>query len=279
MYAPPPALRSLTVAPRPSGLLSPGVSVVIPVKDDAPALDRCLEALSRQTQPAAEVIIVDNGSSDDLREVTERWGAQVLHEPEPGIPAASTTGYDAARYSVIARLDADSVPPPDWIASGLRALEGAPLAAAVTGPGDFYDGPKYGSRMLAALYLGAYFSSIRLAVGETPLFGSSFFLRAEAWRAVRSSVHRWGTTLHDDLDLTIHLTPEHAIVYDPSVRVGISFRPFAKWKTFGLRLHRGFVTLAVHWPGDSALLRMRRRILDRLPGENTDDDRLPSPMA
>jgi glycosyltransferase involved in cell wall biosynthesis len=244
-------------------LLAPGVSVVIPVKDDAAALERCLDALAHQTTLPAEVIVVDNGSSDDSGAVAERWGARLLHEREPGIPAAASKGYSAARHAVIARLDADSVPPPGWVAAGLAALAEHPEAAAVTGPGSFYDGPRHGSRLIAAAYLGAYFRSIRLAVGAVPLFGSTFFLRTAVWHEVAWSVHRWGTTLHDDLDLTIHLTPGHLIRLDRAVAVGISFRPFTQWRTLGFRFYRGFVTLALHWPADSALLRIRRRLHGR----------------
>lgn len=233
---------------------------MIPVKNDAEALERCLRSLSRQSTAPGEVIVVDNGSTDDPGAVAERWGARLLHEAEPGIPAAASKGYSAARFAVIGRLDADSVPPPSWVAAGLEALHRHPEAAAVTGPASFYDGPKRGSRMIAAVYLGAYFRSIRLAVGVIPLFGSTFFLRTAVWNEVAPSVHRWGTTLHDDLDLTIHLTPKHAIHFDRAVTVGISFRPFTEWRTLGFRFYRGFVTLALHWPGDSALLRTRRRI-------------------
>ncbi|WP_170151903.1 glycosyltransferase family 2 protein [Subtercola boreus] len=246
-----------------------GVSVVVPVRNDAFALARCLEALSRQSRLPDEIIVVDNGSTDDgpdgggahdLRAVAARWGARLLHEPEPGILAASTTGYDAARFSVIARLDADTLPPPEWIASGLAVLSARPEIAAVTGPATFYDGPRHGAGVWARAYVGAYIGSIRLAIGMTPLFGSTFFLRTTAWHAVASVTHRWGTSLHDDLDLSIHLAPAHRVIYDRSVTVGISFRPFVQWRSLGYRFHRGFMTLALHWPGDSALLRWRRRL-------------------
>jgi glycosyltransferase involved in cell wall biosynthesis len=237
------------------------ISVVIPVKNDAIALRRCLAALDRQTVAPFEVIVVDNGSTDDSVAVAEAAGARVLSQAEPGIPAASTTGYDAARAAVIARLDADSVPGPGWLADGLALLEARPGVAAATGPGLFYDGPVHGSRVLGALYMGAYFTSIRLALATTPLFGSAFFLRTDVWREVRREVHSWGTTLHDDLDLTIHLTPRHRIVYDRRLAVGISFRPLAEWRTWSLRMSRGTRTLALHWPRSSSVLRWRRALL------------------
>src|SRR5690606_38180984 len=92
------------------------ISVVIPARDDARHLDRCLRALATQTHPPWEVVVVDNASTDDTAAVARAHGARVVAEPRVGIPAAAATGYDAASGEVIARLDADSVPPPDWVA-------------------------------------------------------------------------------------------------------------------------------------------------------------------
>ena len=54
------------------------VSVVIPVRDNAPALRRCLESIQRHAGDAVETIVVDNGSTDDSARVAERYGARVL---------------------------------------------------------------------------------------------------------------------------------------------------------------------------------------------------------
>ena len=80
----------------------PTVSVVIPVKDDAEVLRRCLAALAAQTVPANEVVVVDNGSTDESAEVARSAGARVVAETEPGIPAASARGFDEAGCDVVA---------------------------------------------------------------------------------------------------------------------------------------------------------------------------------
>ena len=116
-----------------AGPHSGSVSVVIPVKDDAVLLQRCLAALARQTVAPVEVVVVDNGSVDRSAEVAAAYGARVVREAAPGIPAAAATGYDAAIGDVIARCDADSMPPPDWIDRLLDGLR--PGVDAVTGCG------------------------------------------------------------------------------------------------------------------------------------------------
>jgi glycosyltransferase involved in cell wall biosynthesis len=224
------------------------VSVVIPVKDDAAPLARCLRDLAAQTRPPDEIVVVDNGSTDDSADVARRFGARVIAEPRPGIPAAASTGYDAAAGDVVARCDADSRLPPDWT---VRLLAGLAGVDAVTGPGRFYDVPPRLAplaRLLSGLYLGAYVATTAVALGHAPLFGSNFAMRRTAWREVRDGVHREDTEIHDDLDLSVHLGAEHRIRWDRRLVVGISSRPFRDREALRRRFRRGMRSLTLHWP-------------------------------
>jgi glycosyltransferase involved in cell wall biosynthesis len=250
------------------------ISVVIPVKDDARHLERCLRDLARQHRPADEVIVVDNGSSDDSAEVARRHGATVVPEPEPGIPAAAATGYDAARGTLIARCDADSRLPPDWLARIAQELQDAD---AVTGAGRFYGlrgraAPLGG--LLSGLYLGAYSLAAGAALGHAPLFGSNLGLRRSAWRDVRDEVHRSDRDLHDDLDLSFHLGERHRIRRVRGLVVGISSRPFADRAALRLRFRRGMRTVTVHWPEQFPPYRWTRRARLRATAGRTSGPRL-----
>ncbi|MGP5227005.1 glycosyltransferase family 2 protein [Arthrobacter rhombi] len=238
------------------------VSVVIPVKDDAGKLLHCLEALARQQMAPREIIVVDNGSSDDSAGVARRNGAEVLFEPRPGIGVASAAGYNRARGDILARLDADSVPAPDWIATILRSFHADASVDAITGPAHFNDGPSALRRPALLAYLLPYFALSSLALGHVPLFGSNMAFRRRAWHEVRNHLHTDRWLVHDDFDLSFHLGVEHVLRFVPTLRTGISMRPFHDGAA-ALRLRRGFHTVFLHWPHDLPWLRLTRRLRRR----------------
>ncbi|MDR7383881.1 glycosyltransferase family 2 protein [Promicromonospora iranensis] len=227
--------------------LAPTVSVVIPVRNDAPALDACLALLARQTVDPLEIVVVDNASTDASAAVAHRWGAVVVAEPSVGIPAAAATGYDTAKGTVIARLDADSRPGPRWVETVVEQMAAEPGLDALTGAGSFYDAPR-GMRVAAAVaYLGSYYVLGHLALGHTALWGSCMAMRSEAWRAVRREVVRDDTEVHDDLDLAFRLGPGHRIRLDRSWRVGVSARSLRGRRQRRRRLDRAWRTLRLNW--------------------------------
>jgi glycosyltransferase involved in cell wall biosynthesis len=237
------------------------LSVVIPVKDDAEALERCLDALGRQTVRPWEVVVVDNGSRDGSARVALRHGARVVPEPAPGIPAAAATGYDAATGDVIVRCDADTVPPRWWLEHVAEAFEVDPALDALTGAGDFYDVRTLRARLLHRLYLATYYVTMHAAMAHAPLWGSNMALRADRWRAVSAAVHRADPELHDDVDLAMVLGPRLRVRYDASLRVGVSARSLRGGAEGRRRMRRAVRTLSVNWatapPWERWALRLR----------------------
>jgi glycosyltransferase involved in cell wall biosynthesis len=240
------------------------VSVVIPARNDAEMLSRCLVSLATQTRRPDEIVVVDNGSTDDTRTVAEAGGARVVWEPIAGIPRASSAGFDAARGDLIARIDADSVCPPEWLASVIERFERDPALSVVSGSGDFYDAGPITRRLGKSWWVGGLYWSMTIYLGHPPIFGSNFAMRREVWAEIGPEVHREERDIHDDLDLSLHVKPWMTVRYDRDLVVGISARPFATWAGFTRRLSWIVPTLRNHWPADSPWARRaaRRRYRD-----------------
>ena len=98
--------------------VAPTISVIIPAFNAAAAIVRCLAALSEQTvEPARfEVIVVDDGSSDETAEEAARYGARVIKRSHSGRASARNAGVAVARGDILLFTDADCEPVPEWIA-------------------------------------------------------------------------------------------------------------------------------------------------------------------
>lgn len=224
------------------------VGIVIPSRDDAGMLERCLRALETQTRAPDEIVVVDDGSHDDTAEVARSFGARVVVLDGEGIPAASAAGYDAATTDIICRMDADCVAPADWVETMSRILEEDDHVVAVSGGARTVDGPVRWRSIAPRLYLGAYRAVLTPTLGHAPLFASSLALRRAAWLAVRDEVHRDDPLVHDDLDLAFHLGRAGRILFRSDVTIGMSWRSFEGFRSGIHRVRRGFHTVVVHWP-------------------------------
>lgn len=236
---------------------------MIPVRDDSQLLRRCLAALAAQIRPADEIVVVDNGSSDDSAAIALEAGAVVRYEPVQGILRASALGFDAASGDILARLDADSIAPPDWLLRIETALAERPTMSAITGGADFYGLRRPLAPIASKLYLGSYFRFAGFALGHPPLFGSNCAIRASAWSRLRATVHRDESAVHDDLDISFQFAPDMDVLLDPELRVQISGRQVASLRSIGRRFAWAFTTIRLNWkdqrPWDRRMARRRAR--------------------
>lgn len=107
------------------------VSVIIPHFDDLHNLGRCLELLAAQTmcRGAFEIVVADNNSRCGISAVEEVCAGQARVVPAPiqGAAEARNAGVRASRGHILAFIDSDCRPSPEWLERGTQALAGADM--------------------------------------------------------------------------------------------------------------------------------------------------------
>ena len=109
------------------------VAVIIPVYNRPYYLRAALQSVLRQTLPPDEIIVVDDGSTDDTADVAESLaGVTVLRGPNGGVSRARNRGVEAAQSAWVAFLDSDDTWHPDKLRLQMAALERHPEADVCT---------------------------------------------------------------------------------------------------------------------------------------------------
>jgi glycosyltransferase involved in cell wall biosynthesis len=106
----------------------PRVSVVIPTYNCAHYLAQAIESVFSQTYSNCELIVVDDGSTDDTRQVLQQYGdrLQALYQSNQGVAVARNCGIQAAQGEWIAFLDADDFFLPKKLAVQMAIAEANP---------------------------------------------------------------------------------------------------------------------------------------------------------
>lgn len=119
----------------------PTLSVVVCAYNEQATIDECLSRTCALDYPDLEVIVVDDGSSDRTAEIVrEHPRAQLLTIEHAGLAVARNAGLQAARGSIVAYLDADAYPSPQWPYYLVAAFDARDVGGAggpnVPPPGD-----------------------------------------------------------------------------------------------------------------------------------------------
>jgi glycosyltransferase involved in cell wall biosynthesis len=121
----------------------PLVSVVIPTYNYGHYVGEAIDSALAQTYPAVEVIVVDDGSTDDTRERLAVYGDRIrsIHQANAGLSAARNTGIQAAKGQYVAFLDSDDAFHPRKLERQMAVVAADP-AIGLVGTEDFSDEPR-----------------------------------------------------------------------------------------------------------------------------------------
>jgi glycosyltransferase involved in cell wall biosynthesis len=107
------------------------ISVVIPLYNKGPHIAKTLDSVLAQTVPPAEIIVVDDGSTDEGAEIVRGYldrGVRLVRQDNQGVSAARNRGLHEAQSEHVAFLDADDWWMPNHIATLSRLMEAYPHA-------------------------------------------------------------------------------------------------------------------------------------------------------
>jgi GT2 family glycosyltransferase len=117
--APKPALlaveRAYDAVPFPESMPWPRVSVVVCSYNGARTIRDTLDGLRSLDYPDFEVIVVNDGSTDDTPSIAAEYPVRLINTPNRGLSNARNTGWQAATGEIVAYIDDDAYPAPHWL--------------------------------------------------------------------------------------------------------------------------------------------------------------------
>jgi cellulose synthase/poly-beta-1,6-N-acetylglucosamine synthase-like glycosyltransferase len=108
----------------------PRVSVVVPALNADRTIDETLSSLSLLNYPDYEIIVVNDGSNDNTGALARQHKVRVIETQNRGLSAARNAGIEAATGDIVAFIDSDAFPDPDWLHFLVNALDEQGAAGA-----------------------------------------------------------------------------------------------------------------------------------------------------
>ncbi|MEO0115049.1 MAG: polysaccharide deacetylase family protein [candidate division WOR-3 bacterium] len=191
------------------------VSVIIPARNEAKFLASCINSIKSQDFSNYEIIVVDNGSTDDTPAIAENLGARVIQEKVPGLPRAREAGRKAARGELLVYLDADTIIPASYLSTIYRFFEAHKKVIAVSNPYFFYDGNWKTDTLIKFFFkilFPFYYKILKALNLPKVILGSNFVVRKETLEQIggfNQALRFYG----EDVDISKRLSKQGEVVF------------------------------------------------------------------
>lgn len=210
----------------------PRVSVIVPTYNREQFIAAAIESVLAQTFTDFEVIVVDDGSADNTREVVGSFNnpcVRYIYQDNQGVAAARNTGIKASDSEYIAFLDSDDILLKEALDRGIKVLDKYPEVAFSYG--QFYHIDERG-RVLGLPEAKSKRSYVREGVQEIKeLLIHGNYIRSNTVIARRSCLHKVGLfdpafcPGSEDFDLWVRLAKKYAVAYISEPLAGVRIHP------------------------------------------------------
>ena len=214
------------------------ISVIIPVFNGAKYVGNCLDSLLAQERKPCEIIVVDNGSTDDTLAVVHRYKEiRLLEELIPGASRARNKGAKEAKGSFLAFLDVDCQARRNWIKEAWRIL------SCHGAPDGLVGYPQGVNRNLWASFFqrasDEFFVEIQAEDGSLLKIDSkNFFIKRKVFWEIGGFDTSLGNSEDADLGIRLHHA-NYRIFFAPSVLVS-HLNPTSLSSRLSVRREQGF---------------------------------------
>ncbi len=158
------------------------VSVIIPVHNGERYLAEAIESVLAQSYRAIEIIVIDDGSTDDSARVAHKFPVRYYRQSHSGPGAARNRGIKQAQGDVVACLDADDLWMPDKLMAQTATLAAYPKLEAVFGLVEQFNSPDADATAQSARFVGTTMNG---------LYASAMLIRRAAFMRVGLFATQW----------------------------------------------------------------------------------------
>lgn len=226
------------------------VTVIVPAYNAAPFLQVTLQSLQQQTVQPTQVILVDDGSTDDTAAIAERHGATVIRQKQRGPGAARNRGLAEATTEFVAFLDADDWYVPDKLERCVTTLTDLNAASIATDAwivrDDRVEGRKNQQRVVPTAL------TLELLLRDNPIVCSTVVARRAAVLEAGGFDEDPALVATEDFDLWLRMAKREPFAYLP--------QPLTFY-----RVHAGSLS------ANSRFLRGIDRIMEKVAQEHTGE--------
>lgn len=213
------------------------ISVIIPVFNEEKYIGACLTSLANQVVSPDEIIVVDNNCSDKTVLIAKKYEVEVISEKRQGMIYARNAGFSRAKGQIIARCDADTIVPENWIATIKKNFDQNEIAG-LSGMVIYHDDwVAEKSSFLVRFFV----KSMRFFLKHNILTGPNMAITKKVWNKVKNEICLDEKKVHEDIDLAIHVAKYGEIKFDPQLQVyssarRIKYNPLSFFLEYPLRL-------------------------------------------
>lgn len=188
--------------------MSVSFSIIIPALNEEDFICQCISSILRQNYKGkVDIIVVDNGSTDNTSKIAKKLGVRVIKEKQTGVSYARNTGVENSKYNFLFFVDADCIVPQGYLSTLDKIIREYRNYNVFAGPYEIFDGGVFARFITGKLnYFYWYYQVIKILCGVQCFAGGNFCIKKNVFRKIGGFDTNIDNVLKaEDLELSLRL--------------------------------------------------------------------------